>query len=537
MTKQREPEDGQARLIGCDDPLVLATGGPGSGKTQAALLLAKRLLEAEPAGSTRNVLFLTFSRAATRELLERTPGLVPKTLRQRLEITTFHGYARNILESFGRFNGRGLQPLTIASRTEVKLKLAPPGSVTLDQLVPEAVALLNASPWVRDRLSRRLVAVISDEYQDTGNDHQQLLALLSAQSRLLCLADPNQMIYDFRGDVSPQRLTELRARNPTEIALEQRSYRDPTGLIPRVARAIHDRQFADPALQEALRSGRLRVRTNTNPLFAGAVEEVRALRIAGHRSVGVFVSQRFMVEELGRELGAAKIEHEIAGLDDAAGEAETVISAMALYATGQTTWDEVCQRMAVFLTSAQPKHDVPEVAWMLIGSRQYLPGGLPARLLALQNSLDHLAAKPIGELFPLASDFMHLFEWGHRLWGIGSRDLAGQVAAIIREPLSEQTAVTIDAVAQRRQGESNVDEIVGNRLPVRLMTTFQAKGREMDAIVLVHHPEDIIKANEHAKIQRVHFVAISRARQTVSIVLPPDVNLFLLPYRALGQAQ
>jgi DNA helicase-2/ATP-dependent DNA helicase PcrA len=387
MTNPPDPEDGQTRLIGCDDPLILATGGPGSGKTQAALLLAVRLLESEPAGSTRSVLFLTFSRAATRELLERSPRLVPKALRHRLEITTFHGYSRTILESFGRFNGRGTDPLTIASRTEVKLKLSPPGSLALDDLIPEAVKLLKASPLLCDRLSRRLVAVISDEYQDTGDAQDQMLELLSSQSRLLCLADPDQMIYDFIADVSPRRLTLLRAKNPTEIPLEQRSHRDPSGLIPRVARAIHDRQFADPALAEALRCGRLRVRTDTNPLFAGVVEEVRALRIAGHRSVGVFVSQRFMVEELGRELGAAKIEHEIAGLDDAAGEAETVISSLAMYATGQATWDDVCQRMAVFLTSSQPKHGVPDVAWMLMGSRQYLPGGLPTRLLALQDAL------------------------------------------------------------------------------------------------------------------------------------------------------
>jgi superfamily I DNA/RNA helicase len=94
--------------------------------------------------------------------------------------------------------------------------------------------------------------------------------------------------------------------------------------------------------------------------------------------------------------------------------------------------------------------------------------------------------------------------------------------------------LAIDAVAHRRQGDSNVDEIVGGRLPVRLMTTFQAKGREMDAIILVHHSDDIIKDNEHSKIQRVHFVAVSRARQTVSIVLPPNPHWFMGAYRSLG---
>jgi len=535
MTSPIAPLDGQARLIDSSSPLVLATGGPGSGKTRAALLLAKRLLEGEPAGSTRNVLFLTFSRAATSELIDRTPTLLPKTLRHRLEITTFHGYARTIIEAFGRYGGRGTEPLAIASRSEEMLHLAPAGSLTFDALVPEAVKIVRANAWARELLSSRLVAVICDEFQDTGSDQHQLLVLLSAKSRLICLADPDQMIYDFRSDVSAQRLAELRACHPTEIGLEPRSHRDPTGLIPRVARAIHDRRFDDPALAEARASGRLRVLTNTDPLYSGVVAEVRTLRLAGHATVGVFVTQRVMVEELGRELGDAKIEHEIAGLDGAAGEGEIVIGAMARYATGQATWDEVCERMAVYLTSAQPKHSVPLVAQELASARGSLPRRLGESVTRVQDTLDGLAGQSVAELFRTADTFKRLFEWGDRLWRAGSRDLASQAATIAREPLNSQTALTIDAIARRRQGDGHVDDLGTPRSPVRLMTTHQAKGREMDGVILVHHPNDIIKANEHDKIARVHFVAISRARRTVSIVLPPSVNLFLLPYRTLGR--
>ncbi len=535
MTSPTPPTDGQTHLIECDDPLILATGGPGSGKTRAALLLAKRLLEAEPTDSARNVLFLTFSRSATGELISRTPTLLPKALRHRLEISTFHSYARTIIESFGRYSGRGTTPLSIASRSEEKLNLAPPGSVTFDHLVPAAVTVLNSNAWARARLSSRLLAVICDEYQDTGSAQHDLLVLLSAQSRLICLADPDQMIYDFIPGVSAKTLADLRTNSPTEIALEDRSYRDPTGLIPRVARAIRDRRFTDPALAEARAEGRLRVLTNTNPLFAGVVQEVRTLRLAGHNSVGVFVTQRVMVEELGRDLGDAKIEHEIAGLDGAAGEAEVVIGAMARYATGQGTWDEVCERMAVFLTSAQPQHNAPLIAQMLAGARASLPSRLRARLTTLQDELDNLPGHPISELLTLAESFKRSFDWGDRLWRAGSRDLAAQIANIIREPLDEQTAITIDAIARRRVVDSHVDDLGTPRLPVRLMTTHQAKGREMDAIILVHHPKDIIKPNELAKIQRVHFVAVSRARRTVSIVLPPIVDPFLAPYRTLGR--
>jgi DNA helicase-2/ATP-dependent DNA helicase PcrA len=527
--------DAQSRLIECDDPLILTTGGPGSGKTHAAMLLAKRLIEAEPADSGRVVLFLTFSRAATRELLTRMPTVVPASLRDRLEINTFHGYARRILDSYGRYAGRGLEPLTIASRTEQKLGLAPAGSIIMDQLVPEAVALLERSPWILERMSGRLIAVISDEYQDTGDPQDRLLTLLASRSRLLCLADGDQMIYDFLPGVNSRRLVTLRARRPTEITLEARSHRDPSGVIPRIARAIHDRRFDDAVFAEARAAGRLRIQTDVDPLYESVVAEVRELRMTGHKSVGVFVSQRFMVEELGRELSEVGIAHEIAGLDDAAGEAETVIAAMAMYATGQGDWDDVCARMAVFLAASQAKHQVPTVCERLINNREELSVALQNGLDALKRDLEGLDGQPINGLFEKADGFMLRFTWGKRLWSIGSRDLAGQAAAIVREPLSPERAQLLDAIARRRHGDSSLDEILAQPLPVRLMTTFQAKGREMDAIVLVHHPEDIMKNNEHEKLSRVHFVALSRARQTVSIMLCPNPQLFVAPYGGLGE--
>jgi superfamily I DNA/RNA helicase len=56
-------------------------------------------------------------------------------------------------------------------------------------------------------------------------------------------------------------------------------------------------------------------------------------------------------------------------------------------------------------------------------------------------------------------------------------------------------------------------------MPVRLMTMHQAKGREMDAILIVHHADDYIPDLD--KFSRVMFVAASRARRVVSIQLNP----------------
>ena len=72
--------ESQKPAYGAREPRVLIMGGPGTGKTAVALLMARRILEQEPQGSVRRVLFLTFSRSATAELLRRAPDVLEKQL-------------------------------------------------------------------------------------------------------------------------------------------------------------------------------------------------------------------------------------------------------------------------------------------------------------------------------------------------------------------------------------------------------------------------------------------------------------------------
>jgi hypothetical protein len=74
-------------------------------------------------------------------------------------------------------------------------------------------------------------------------------------------------------------------------------------------------------------------------------------------------------------------------------------------------------------------------------------------------------------------------------------------------------------VAARRRSDALMTDLGSLRLPVRLMTMHQAKGREMDAILIIHHAGDYIP--DLNKFGRVLFVAASRARRVVSIQLNP----------------
>ncbi len=521
---------GQEAVVNSDDDLLLVTGGPGTGKTRTALLLARRLLLAEPPGRARRVLFLTFSRSAVSELFERTPALLPRELAYRVEISTFHGFAQSLLEAFGRYAGRGRGPVSVASEAEQNLHVATPGALSYDELVPAATAMLAAAPWIRERVAGRYIAIICDEYQDTGDDQDELLRTLADGRRWISLADPDQMIYDFRADVGPRRLAQLRLLGPREIALEPASHRDPTGVMPALAVALRRRDVRDAVVGAAMIAGRLRVAMVADP-WGGAIEEVKALRRAGHQTVGVFVTKREFVEALAREFVDARIRHEIAGLDAAAGEAQAAIAAMARFAVGDDGFEEVRKRAAIFLAAAQPRRNPPPLAIYLLNSPHVLPAPIQRRLAALETQLLAVNGEPVSEFFGLVGGALTIFGWGQPLWRLGARDLFGQALDLARRPLDSRTAEALTRVASRRRADALTSELGSLRMPVRLMTMHQAKGREMDAILIVHHPDDYLPdPQQHG---RVMFVAASRARRVVSILVPGTPHALYQPISSL----
>jgi DNA helicase-2/ATP-dependent DNA helicase PcrA len=516
----------QTEAVESDAPLLLVTGGPGTGKTRTALLAAKRVLEGSPPGAAARALFLTFSRAAVGETLERSPDLLTKSLAERLDVWTFHGFARLIIDSFGRYAGMGTEGVRISSEAEAKLQLAEPGSVTFDDLVPRAIEVLRRSSWALDRLRSRYAIVISDEYQDTGDDQDELLRLVSDGRRFMALADPAQMIYTFRPDVGVRRIEQLRGRGVVEIPLEPTSHRDPSGNALALATALSTGATGAPPVLAALADGRLHVVEADPEPWDEVLDEIGRVRALGAASVGVFVSQRRLVDEFAQHLAEARVTHEIAGVDDAAGEAEVAIATMAQYSAGMARWAEVQARIAVFLTAARRGRQPPDLAIRLTTGAA-LPAGVARSPERLRGELDELAGSPLGGVFEPAATAMAIFGWGDQLWRIGMQDLRGQALEVIRQPLDGRSAERLSRIAGDRRTDGAVSELGPRHAPVRLMTHHQAKGREMDAIVIVAHPVDYFgNPPDLAAWRRLMFVAISRSRKTVSIILGPDTHEF-----------
>ena len=83
---------------------------------------------------------------------------------------------------------------------EYKKELAKANALDFDDLLLEAVRMLNSAPEVREYYSRRFEYILVDEYQDTNRPQYELMRLLAGTRHNVCaVGDEDQSIYSWRG--------------------------------------------------------------------------------------------------------------------------------------------------------------------------------------------------------------------------------------------------------------------------------------------------------------------------------------------------
>lgn len=518
------------------DERLLVLGGPGTGKTLVALLTARRIAEEDASG--RRVLFLTFSRAATSELFRRAPNVLGD-MSERVEVTTFHGFAVNLLDAFRRYAGGPEVPLTIATREEVDLGVAEPGSAEFDELIPTVLELFEQAPWILDLYRDRLAAVICDEFQDTRDEQYALLERLAAGRRLICLADPEQMIFDGLPGAGSivRRIDEFRATGPRVIDLGEKSYRDPSQVIPAAAAAIRERRYDEPALLEALANRRISIELRDPPPQDHLVELIEAALVSGAESVGVFFRTNRQVNEFADRLRRDGLEHEIAGLTHASGEAELVAATLAELAVGRSSWNDMLRRLGVFLASTT-RGRPPDVARQLVDGEAAIDEGLLALLQQERDRVIDMRPRTVGSFLLGVREFWpRVFRGGgQRLWEIGIDDLLSEALHLRDLDLDAERAADLMEIAARRRATAALDNLPGVEAPIRVMNLHQVKGRQMDVSVIVRELGEYEPGADSQRLRRLVYVAISRARQQAIFLLPNGITGYFAEIAGLASA-
>lgn len=243
-------------VLQTDGPVMILAGA-GSGKTKTLVTRITYLLD-EKNLSPHQLLALTFSNKAAREMRERIAAELPHLDIGSLQITTFHAFCARLLRSEANFLGlsrnftiydegeskaiaksllerRGISTKEInpfeilayidtlknngyyAGR-EMKEGAADPtdeyfgyfeeyeselhraNAVDFGGLITAVIQLFEKFPDVLQRYQNRFHYVLVDEYQDTNRAQFELIRMLCGKRRNICVVgDEDQSIYSWRG--------------------------------------------------------------------------------------------------------------------------------------------------------------------------------------------------------------------------------------------------------------------------------------------------------------------------------------------------
>ena len=273
--------------------LVLA--GAGSGKTRVIACRIAYLIQ-NSATRPENILAVTFTNKAAKEMRERVHKLIGESRSAEPLISTFHSFCvrllrreihhlgynrdfsiydtddqkrlvkqtleemkladeelkpRDVLSRISYAKNHGVSPENFAARfpsdaakdiefiyEKYDSRLRGSNSLDFDDLLLKSVAVLEKKPDLQKYYSNWFKYILVDEYQDTNRPQYKLLCLLTAaHSNLFVVGDEDQSIYKFRGaDIQNILKFEKDFPGARVIRLEQ-NYRS-HGTILKVAAAV-----------------------------------------------------------------------------------------------------------------------------------------------------------------------------------------------------------------------------------------------------------------------------------------------------------
>ena len=553
---------------------VLVLGGPGSGKTTLSLLKAQAMLPALYPG--QEILFLSFSRAAVRQVEIRCRDILLSEERRHIAVRTYHAFAMDVLRTHGRLL-TGSVPRIVYPGEEKLAKAAfggdwdseaarlarDEGRYVFSQFAAAAARLVAGSESIASLLANKYPVIILDEFQDTDNAQWELVKALADNSKTMFMADPDQRIFDYDPRVDPERLNHLRTHlEPAEFDLRGENHRSPdVGILPYANAVLRNRPLPDTNdvitclyRQDAFES----------TVHAAVVWMFDSLCEAGiaHPSVVVLARTNELVGRLSTVLGQehrfkgqiiSPVEHDV--LWDA-----DLTEAAALVVASILEWQSQPKEAALGLTFdyIADYFEAKNAASRSNSSRETSKRYRTAAGRARRGEVPKLkSAKALNDSYDSglvlqgdpAKDWVHARD----LLGVGNdlSDLLAKAKFVRLFRATDEIGSRLASAWDLHGNYGRATDLVRRALEASmlqsnqrdprgcvLMTIHKAKGKEFDGVLLIEgqyrgvYFRDKDTEAQRAAARRLLYVGITRARHRVVIVRPQGASALVTPVGA-----
>jgi DNA helicase-2/ATP-dependent DNA helicase PcrA len=345
--------DIQAEAVLHTEGPVLIVAGAGSGKTRALTHRIAYLIR-EQGVSPGGILAITFTNKAAREMAARVEELLGARMAKGMWILTFHSMCARLLRrehdhlglpsSFTIYDDGDTERLIggIVRDLDLDPKRFPPramasaigrakdqvidagrfaeiaanfyeetvakvyaayetrkraaGALDFDDLIMETVRLFEDHPEVLRHYQERFRYLLVDEYQDTNRAQYQLVNMLAARYRNVCVVgDADQGVYSWRGATIANLLDFERDYPDAIVFLMEQNYRSTQNILE-VANALieHNVQRKPKSLWTEAANGELTMQYRADNeheeafFLAEEVERLRESEGYRYRDVAVF---------------------------------------------------------------------------------------------------------------------------------------------------------------------------------------------------------------------------------------------------------
>jgi DNA helicase-2/ATP-dependent DNA helicase PcrA len=576
---------------------LLVVAGAGSGKTR---VLTRRIAHLLATGDARSfeIMAITFTNKAADEMRHRVVDLVGDEAKS-MWVSTFHSACLRMLRSHAdvlgyergftiydagdaetavdrimkeldidtkRLSPRSVNAAISAAKNEMlsadryadkvsgdnpnhrriaeiyklyerRLQLA--NAMDFDDLLLNAVAMLRADATVLESYQRRFKYLLVDEFQDTNGVQNELVLMLAAQHRNLCVVgDSDQSIYRFRA-ADVRNILQFEQRFPdAEVVLLEQNFRS-TQTILDAANAViaknasrHAKNlFTDQGLGEKIRLYRAGDEYDEGRWVASELRRAHSELGLSWNQMAIFYRTNAQSRVLEEEMLRARIPYRvISGMRFY--DRKEVKTALAYARLIVNPRDEASARRVI----NEPKRGIGDVAQTKLGTfaaengisfaeapKHAAAAGLSGKVLAAADKF----AFVLDELRAMANDMSprEMIEAIVRETGMGDALRAENTdEAMSRlENLGELASAaaqydTLLDFVERMALVADSDQLDGGAGAISMMTMHVAKGLEFPLVVITGLEETIFPhkraLSDDAELEeerRLCYVGVTRA--------------------------